>query len=198
MSHKHFKNSPKPTPFVNYSNFSNISKHEGVSDERVGLTKTQQLITLLQPLNFTIVASSSANQIQSNFKSSSTSNFSDTPLCFSTYTHKTLQLGDTPWIIDTRVTYSMVCCISFLTTITTHISFSVKLHNGNQVHVTHTGNVQLIQSISLTDVLCFPSFYFNILLAKKLLPHSLAAWCSSLITILSKTFQLGQRLGRVK
>ncbi|KAF5445535.1 hypothetical protein F2P56_034581 [Juglans regia] len=165
--HKFFSKSQSSGVFANQFSLSNASEPKEISDERVGLTRTQyqQLIALLQPRESSTAAPHSANQIQSIFNPSSPSNISGIPFCFSTYTHK---LTDTPWIIDTGAIDHMVCCTSFLTTITKQVSLSVKLLNGNQVLVTHTGNVQLTKSILLKDVLCVPSFHFNLLLAKKL------------------------------
>jgi hypothetical protein len=48
-----------------------------------------------------------------------------------------------PWIIDTRATDHMVCCISLFTTIIATVSTSVKLPNGDLVSVTHIGTVQI-------------------------------------------------------
>jgi len=62
----------------------------------------------------------------------------------------------------------MVCSISFLTTITAIISKSVKLPNGQFASVTHVGTVKISASLTLTNVLCVPSFSFNHISVSKL------------------------------
>lgn len=62
----------------------------------------------------------------------------------------------------------MVCSTSYLSSITTRVSYTVKLPNGAEVPVTHIGNVQVTENLLLTIVLCVPSFTFNLLSAKKL------------------------------
>jgi Flp pilus assembly protein protease CpaA len=62
----------------------------------------------------------------------------------------------------------MVGSISFLTTITTVVSTQVKLPNGQFAAVTHIGTVRISNDLILTDVLCIPSFSFNLLSASKL------------------------------
>jgi len=82
------------------------------------------------------------------------------------------QLVNHPWIIDTGATDHMVCSISFLTTITSVISKSVKLPNGQFASVTHIGTVKISASLTLTNVLCVPSFSFNLISASQLTKFS--------------------------
>jgi hypothetical protein len=77
--------------------------------------------------------------------------------------------ADHLWIIDTGATDHMVCSISFLTTITSIIAKQVRLPNGNLVAVTHTGTVKLSTTLTLTNVLCVPSFSFNLIYVRKLI-----------------------------
>jgi hypothetical protein len=72
------------------------------------------------------------------------------------------------WIIDTGATDHMVCSLSFFTIIIATISKFVKLPNGQLVSVTHVGTVRISSSLILTDVLCVPSFSFNLISASKL------------------------------
>jgi len=74
----------------------------------------------------------------------------------------------TPWIIDTGATDHMINCPSLFTTITAVVSTFVKLPNGSVVPVTHIGTVVISESLILTEVLCVPSFTFNLISASKL------------------------------
>ena len=62
----------------------------------------------------------------------------------------------------------MVCSTVFLTEITGVVSYNVKLPNGQEVPVTHIGTVRLSKLITLKNVLCVPSFSFNLLSAPTL------------------------------
>jgi len=73
------------------------------------------------------------------------------------------------WIIDTGATDHMICSISFFTSITATISTSIKLPNGKFAAVTHIGTVQISAHLVLTNVLCVPSFSFNLLSVSKLI-----------------------------
>jgi hypothetical protein len=61
----------------------------------------------------------------------------------------------------------MVCSLSFLTTITSIVVNQVKLPNGNFAAVTHIGTVRLSATLTLTNVLCVPSFLFNLIYVSK-------------------------------
>lgn len=73
-----------------------------------------------------------------------------------------------PWIIDTGATDHMICCTSIYTSLPTKVHFTVKFSNDTHANVTHKGIVQLNNTLTLKDVLCVPSFNFNLLSAKKL------------------------------
>ena len=49
----------------------------------------------------------------------------------------------TPWIIDTGATDHMICSISFFTSITSVVSKSVRLPNGQFASVTHIGTIKI-------------------------------------------------------
>ena len=68
----------------------------------------------------------------------------------------------------------MVHSISCLTTVTSTIQATVELPNGNLVPVTYIGTVKLSYSLILTDVLCVPSFHFNLITVSKLVQSSLS------------------------
>jgi hypothetical protein len=74
-----------------------------------------------------------------------------------------------PWIIDTGATDHMICSTSFFTHITSAVSKIVRLLNGQHASVTHIGTIKISDSFVLTDVLCIPSFSFNLISVSKLI-----------------------------
>ena len=62
----------------------------------------------------------------------------------------------------------MVSSITFFTSITAMISKKVKLPNGSFAKVTHIGTIKILATFTLTNVLCVPSFSFNLISASKL------------------------------
>jgi hypothetical protein len=79
-----------------------------------------------------------------------------------------LQIHHT-WIIDTGATDHMIRSVTLFASITAVISHKVKLPNGHFAPVTHIGTVQLSEHLILTNVLCVPSFSFNLISASQLL-----------------------------
>jgi len=75
------------------------------------------------------------------------------------------------WLIDTGATDHMVSSLTFFTTITAVVSSYVNLPNGQIALVTHIDTVKLSNSLILTNVLCVPSFTFNLISASKLLKN---------------------------
>jgi hypothetical protein len=73
------------------------------------------------------------------------------------------------WILDTGATDHMVSSPSFFTSITAIVSTSVHLPNGSIAAVTHIGTIKLSNNLTLTEVLCVPSFTFNLISASKLI-----------------------------
>ena len=67
-------------------------------------------------------------------------------------------VSDNLWVIDTGATDHMVHYFSCLTTVTSTMNASVELPNGDLVSITHIGTVQFSPSLTLTNVLCVPSF----------------------------------------
>ncbi|XP_030941568.1 uncharacterized protein LOC115966477 [Quercus lobata] len=67
------------------------------------------------------------------------------------------------WVLDTGATDHFVCSVDLLTSITATIQSLVHLPNGESAQVTHIGTVVLSPSLTLTNVLCVPSFSFNLL-----------------------------------
>ena len=67
------------------------------------------------------------------------------------------------WVLDTGATDHFVCSVDLLTSITATMQSLVQLPNGESAQVTHIGTVTLSSSLTLTNVLCVPSFSFNLL-----------------------------------
>ena len=57
----------------------------------------------------------------------------------------------------------MVHSITKFTTITSIVQTCVYLTNGEEALVTHVGIVQVSSTLNLIDVLCVPSFSFNLI-----------------------------------
>lgn len=62
----------------------------------------------------------------------------------------------------------MVCSILFLTDIKFEIPHSISLPNGNITIATYIGSVRITEELLLHDVLCVPTFTFNLISARKL------------------------------
>ena len=77
------------------------------------------------------------------------------------------------WILDTGAIDHMVHSVSQLTAITSIVQSCVFLPNGDQALVTHIGIVQISPTLTLTNVLCVPTFSFNLISISKLTKHSL-------------------------
>ena len=112
--------------------------------------------------------------------SSSSSNFSGNPFWFApnlSHFIFSAQVIDrhcfksNSWILDTRATDHMVHSVSQLTTITSIVHSCVYLPNGEKVVVTHIGTMQISPTLTLTDVLCVPSFNFNLISVSQLTKH---------------------------
>uniref|UniRef100_A0A2N9GXX7 Retrotransposon Copia-like N-terminal domain-containing protein n=1 Tax=Fagus sylvatica TaxID=28930 RepID=A0A2N9GXX7_FAGSY len=72
------------------------------------------------------------------------------------------------WVIDTGATDHMVYSTKLFTKITSTIHTTVELPNGESALVTHIGTVKISESLILADVLCVPSFSFNLISVSKL------------------------------
>ena len=121
-------------------------------------------MALLQVKDVAIVCPS-VNHAQVVYKLGATklkaSRFSGIPFALSTF--KSIHHIDTPWIIDSGATVHMICSTTFFFFVTSKVSYYVKLPNGTSISVSHLGNVQITDNISLKDVLCVPSFCFNLI-----------------------------------
>ena len=76
--------------------------------------------------------------------------------------------SETDWVIYTGATDHMVYSISCFTSIIATLNTFVNLPNGETALVTHVGTVKISEKRTLTNVLCVPSFSFNLLLLSQL------------------------------
>jgi hypothetical protein len=145
----------------------------------------QHLLSLLQQQNFThqafanmagsLHASSSAPASTSSEVSGCVSSLTTLNPQYSVFSSAFLTKSpsfhskSSPWIIDTWATDHMIDCPSLFTTITAVVSSFVKLPNGSVVPVTHIGTVFISDNLILTEVLCVPSFSFNLISASKII-----------------------------
>ena len=72
------------------------------------------------------------------------------------------------WIIDTGATNHMIWSITLFTKITSSLHATIKLPNGESALVTYTGTMKLSDFLILVNVLCVPSFSFNLKSVSKL------------------------------
>ena len=175
-----FKNNTSSTTFANNA----IAVDQG-SNEGVSLTKAeyQQLIGLLNsqchfgtqappktavktPQVANIIAQSSIG-LQGHELSSIWS-FPSLEYSVFSSTIDISYLNPTDWILNSGATDHMVHSISFFRTITSSVQISIRLPNGDMAKVTHIGTVQVSASLILENVLCIPSFSFNLISISKL------------------------------
>nr|XP_023919946.1 uncharacterized protein LOC112031483 [Quercus suber] len=74
----------------------------------------------------------------------------------------------TDWVIDTGATDHMVHSVTCFTSITTILNTHVNLPNGEIALVTHIGTVRISEKLTLYNVLCVPSFSFNLISVSQL------------------------------
>ncbi|XP_019197689.1 PREDICTED: uncharacterized protein LOC109191485 [Ipomoea nil] len=72
------------------------------------------------------------------------------------------------WILDSGATDHITCSLEYLESSYQVSGISVKMPNGKTAEVTHIGKVKLDNNILLQNVLCIPTFAFNIVSASKL------------------------------
>lgn len=93
---------------------------------------------------------------------------SDITTTLSIVIHSSSYPTNIPRIIGSRATDHVICCTSFFSTIMVEVSYSVKLPNGNLILVTHLGTVKITDNMFLINVLCVPSFSFNLIFTRRL------------------------------
>ena len=130
----------------------------------------QQLLALFGASSSSLAAPSQVKQASmANVASSSTS--TSVPMSgidlshsvFSTQVINRRAYDRCTWVLDTGATDHFVCSVDLLTSITATMQSLVHLPNGESAQVTHIGTITLSSSLTLTNVLCVPSFSFNLL-----------------------------------
>ena len=79
-------------------------------------------------------------------------------------------------MLDTGATDHIIHSVDMFTKITNSITSFVQLPNGERVVVTHIGTIQITPSLVLENVLCVPSFTFNLISISQL-TKSLSCCC---------------------
>ena len=125
----------------------------------------QQLLTLIRPQS---TEQSKTSHQAANILSTSNPlpSFSGNTICHTTFSSmkiENLTSASSTWIIDTGATDHIIHSINLFSTITKVLNTFVKLPNGENVTVTHLGTVHLSEGLVLKDVLCVPSFAYNLL-----------------------------------
>lgn len=72
------------------------------------------------------------------------------------------------WILDSRATDHIVCNFTLFDSCFPVLDLFVQLPNQLTLTLTHRGTIQLSPEIILKDVLCVPSFKFNLVSMGKL------------------------------
>ena len=95
----------------------------------------------------------------------------------------------------------MVHSLTFFTLITSIVRIYVRLPNGDMAKVTHIGTMQLSPTLTLENVLCIPTFSFNLISISKLTQHPscccifLSQYCFIQDLQLWKMIGLGRKQG---
>ena len=119
-----------------------------------------------------ISSSENVNSTSVDTMSGTTQSLSFTPtLRHSTFSAKIVDrevIHATDWVIDTGATDHMVHSITCFTSITATLNTYVNLPNGEVVSVTHISTVKISERLTLHNVLCVPSFSFNLISVSQL------------------------------
>lgn len=76
---------------------------------------------------------------------------------------ETSHITSTDWILASGATDHIVHSFTLFTSITSIVQISIRLPNGDVAKVTHIGTVQLSSTLILENVLCIPTFSFNLI-----------------------------------
>lgn len=119
-----------------------------------------------------------SSQQQANFTSNSAlmsgihSNLPFTPnLEHSIFSAKTINreaFSAFDWVIDTRATDHRIHFVSCFTSITVTLNTHVNLPNDENSLVTHIRTIQISKKLIIYNVLCVPSFSFNLIYVSRL------------------------------
>ena len=126
----------------------------------------QQLLALIGASNSSLAATSQSKEVQmANVASSSNTTMVGIDFShnvFSTQVVNRKAYGRHTWVLDTCATNHFVCSVDLLITITATMQSLVQLPNGKSAQVTHIGIVVLSSFLTLKNVICVPSFTFNL------------------------------------
>ena len=76
--------------------------------------------------------------------------------------------GNETWVLDTGATDHIVHSLTLFSKITSCVATFVQLPNSEKVIVTHIGTIQVTSTLLLENVLCVPTFTFNLISMSKL------------------------------
>ena len=143
----------------------------------------QQLLALFGASNPSLATSShvSADSMVTTTPSSTSANVVMTSMNFSHSVFAAQVVnrrayGGNTWVLDTGATNHFVCSVDLLNSITGIRQSLVQLPNGESAQETHIWTITLSSSLILKNVLCVPSFSFN-LLSISSLTHSQPYCC---------------------
>uniref|UniRef100_A0A2N9IE43 Retrovirus-related Pol polyprotein from transposon TNT 1-94-like beta-barrel domain-containing protein n=1 Tax=Fagus sylvatica TaxID=28930 RepID=A0A2N9IE43_FAGSY len=179
------------SPMVHRVSLNNFGTSAAVTDEMSQFqvsqiqSQCQQLLVALNTKPLELLTPNASYQVMANTTLSSplpTHSISSASLYPSIYNSQTFtpnlshsifasnlifptSMSANSWVIDTGATDHMVHSLSYLSTITSMVNTSVELPNGELVSVTHIGTVILSSSLTLTNVLCVPTFHLNLISA---------------------------------
>lgn len=105
------------------------------------------------------------------FPSMNSTQFAGTAIHFANTVYPELHYTSDHWIVDTGATDHITPFAHLLSDVTKFDSF-LHLPNGATVAVTLIGSVILSSDVILTDVLCVPTFTYNLLSVSKLLSNT--------------------------
>lgn len=98
--------------------------------------------------------------------------FFSMPLCLSSYTVWSKELGTITWIIDTGVSDYIICTLHLYTSDVINVASVVALLNRERINFTCEGIVRISLALVFNNVICVPSFKFNLISAKRLAKDS--------------------------
>ncbi|KAG7987939.1 hypothetical protein I3843_03G159600 [Carya illinoinensis] len=149
----------KTKQYNSSANMASLEQEVEISDDKMTLTKDQyqKLLALLHPTEASI-ATHAVNNVQADCSHPSTMN----GIFLSSHTNS-------PWLIDTGAIDHMICSASFFSSITSSVSFVVKLPNDQTAPISHIGTVYINSKLTLHNVLCVPPFHFNLISVKQLI-----------------------------
>ena len=156
--------------FLNSQSVGKIAQHSTSTSQQSACLNTVGTSTS-QPLTLSASTSNYINNFSGKVFSLSSFTIPNSIPHSTIFSAKTINkstYNETNWIIDTGATDHMVHSKSVFNSFICVSNSYVYLPNGEKVLVTHIGTVHLNDTLILTDVLCVPSFTFNLIYVIKL------------------------------